>query len=151
MPRAGYWGLFELFGCKACSIPPLPQPASFLHSALPPSLVLRLLIPHRAEAAVFCLLLLPVEHRYHLRGGGPGRACGELPGLVQVLWIVGIFLVFVGTGTLHLWPPPCSVSSAHPSHPHTPSAPLKNSDARHQHGRSHQWLNHHGHPFRCTL
>ena len=55
MPRVAYWGLFELVG-SAFTIPPLPTSAS--PPALPPSLVLRLLIPHRAEAAVFCLLLL---------------------------------------------------------------------------------------------
>ena len=34
------------------------HPISSASPALPPSLVLRLLIPRRAEAAVFCLLLL---------------------------------------------------------------------------------------------
>ena len=115
MPRVAYWGLFELVG-SAFTIPPLPTSAS--PPALPPSLVLRLLIPHRAEAAVFCLLLLPVEHRHHLPPrGGAGRAGQELAGLVQMVADVkGWFWVFVGSGTL-LWPPPCSASSGLPPLP----------------------------------
>ena len=96
MPRVAYWGLFELVG-SAFTIPPLPTSAS--PPALPPSLVLRLLIPHRAEAAVFCLLLLPFQHRHHLRRGGRVRAGADQPGWVQVLGI-GAFLVFVATRTL---------------------------------------------------
>ena len=57
MPRSKYWGLLELrLCCWVCTIP--PTPISSASPALPPSLVLRLLIPRRAEAAVFCLLLL---------------------------------------------------------------------------------------------
>ena len=59
MPRAAYGGLVELVVVAPCSCTITPLPLAVSPTlALPPSLVLRLLIPHRAEAAVFCLLLL---------------------------------------------------------------------------------------------
>ena len=63
-------------------------------------------------------------HRHHLGRGGGGWGGGEeVPPLIQVLADVRNLLGVSWLGLSHLWPPPCSASSATPSHQSTHPTP----------------------------
>ena len=130
-PRIGV--CWSRWGGRGCS-PSRPLGPSL--PALPPSLVLRQLIPHRAEAAFFCLLLLFVSSVTTLEETSLDKVStrwlllsrsGVLRDLSRVCWSQ------TPSSSHRSVAAPCSGSSAPPSPPpaHTLKALwLENSDAR---------------------
>ena len=130
-PRIGVcWSRWGGRGCAPS------RPLGPTLPALPPSLVLRQLIPHRAEAAFFCLLLLFVSSVTTLEETSLDKVSTRWLLLSRSGGLEGPFeslLVLDPSSSHRSVAAPCSGSSAPPSPPpaHTLKALwLENSDAR---------------------